>query len=363
MNKDLVYWSLIYKIWGIKGTKLLYKLLPLVKGEKLWLMNRKDIIHNLPFIPEDFIDELVYKRKRTSFNDYAATISNLKVEIISFLDNIYPESLKNIAYPPPLLHIRGGLLKKNLSIAIVGARKASIYGKKVAQDMAEKLSKSDILVVSGMARGIDTYAHKGALLGRGGTIAILGSGIDVIYPRENISLYRDIIESNKGAVISEFPLGTPPFKHNFPMRNRIISGLAQGILVVEASEKSGSLITVEQGLEQGKDVFVIPGQITNPLAKGCHKLIKEGAKLVDSIDDILDEYGQMNFLFEAEEKKENLSDLEYALMSIIKENPLTSEEINKKLDIPLNKIISLLTMLEIKGYVKQLPGRKFFCIN
>ena len=219
-------------------------------------------------------------------------------------------------------------------------------------------------IISGLARGIDAAGHEGALVGEGGTVAVLGSGLDIIYPRENYNLYKRIINSGKGAVISEFPLGTAPLKLHFPLRNRIISGLAQGILVIEAGAKSGSLITAELGLEQGKDVFAIPGPITSPLNQGSHKLIKEGAKLVENIDDILEEYGQLS-LFKNENKKRTiqLTELEKKILDSLCIEPLTIDEIAFKTELSVSSVISTLSLLQIKGLVKETAGRKFMTLN
>ena len=211
-------------------------------------------------------------------------------EIYINSDN-YPERLRNIYDPPKKLYVLGNFkILKEKAIAIVGSRKATEYGKKVAFQISQELTKENINVVSGLAIGIDTYAHLGAILiqNQAGTIAVLGSGIDVIYPKENIELARKIIQTG-GCIVSEYPLGTKPNKINFPQRNRIISGLSDGVVVVEASEKSGSLITAEFGIEQGKEIFAVPGNIDNPLNRGTNKLIQDGAKMVLSSKDILEE--------------------------------------------------------------------------
>lgn len=203
----------------------------------------------------------------------------------------YPERLRNIYDPPKKLYVLGNFkILKEKAIAIVGSRKATEYGKKVAFQLSQELTKENINIVSGLAIGIDTYAHLGAvsIQNQASTIAVLGSGIDVIYPKENIELARKIIQTG-GCIVSEYPLGTKPNKINFPQRNRIISGLSDGVVVVEASEKSGSLITAEFGIEQGKEIFAVPGNIDNPLSKGTNQLIMDGAKMVLSSKEILEE--------------------------------------------------------------------------
>lgn len=226
----------------------------------------------------------------------------MKIEEISINSKEYPEKLKNIYDPPSKIYVLGNKeLLKQKGIAIVGARKATQYGKKVAYRISKELAEKEINIISGLAIGIDTCAHLGAILAEnivqstiqqrlskiGKTIAVLGSGINNIYPRENIELARKIIKSG-GCIISEYPLNSKPEKLHFPQRNRIISGLSDGVLVVEASKTSGSLITAEFALEQGKEVFAIPGDITKEQSKGCNELIKDGAILITSIQEIID---------------------------------------------------------------------------
>lgn len=202
------------------------------------------------------------------------------IDIISIEDKQYPYILKEIYDPPICLYIRGNKeILNNKSISIVGCRKATDYGRKVARDFAYNISKQDINIISGLAIGIDSEAHLGAVEANKKTIAVLGNGLDTIYPKENINLSQKILDSG-GTIISEYPLGTKPKKENFPARNRIISGMSNGLLVVEAKEKSGTLITVDFALEQGRDVFVVPGNIVSENSAGTNDLIKQGAKLV-----------------------------------------------------------------------------------
>ncbi len=212
-----------------------------------------------------------------------------KIEVVTIADSDYPESLRQIPDPPLVLYFKGKSDWTGFNFAIVGSRKASLYGLSVAEKFAQQLAALGVVIVSGMARGIDTASHKGALKAKGATLAVLGSGLLNIYPPENESLAEKIAES--GAVISEFPLNTPPLRENFPRRNRIVSGLARGVLVVEAAERSGALITADLALDQGKDVFAVPGKVDSPTSLGANHLIKQGAKLVNSIEDILEEYG------------------------------------------------------------------------
>ncbi len=211
----------------------------------------------------------------------------MKIEEITINDNRYPNSLKQIDNPPNKLYCLGNIdLLNNVCIAIVGCRNMSKYGEKIAKIFSEGLSKEGATIVSGLAKGIDSVAHKYSFSNLGRTIAVLGCGIDVIYPKENENLYREIIK-NDGLIISEYPLGTKPDKDNFPRRNRIISGLSCGVIVVEAKKKSGTMITVDYALNQGKDVFVIPGNIDSLNSTGTNELIKEGARMVTNYKEVL----------------------------------------------------------------------------
>lgn len=214
-------------------------------------------------------------------------LNKSKIKIIKIEDKDYPEKLKNIYNPPKELYVLGNeKILNETAIAIVGSRDCTKYGAQNAYKFAYEISKRNIGVISGFARGIDAYAHKGALLEKGKTIAVLGCGLDIIYPSENFELYKKIVQVG-GAIITEYPLGTKPEKYHFPERNRIISGLAEKILVIEAKERSGALITVNYALEQGKDVYAIPGNITSLNSVGPNELIKEGAFIVTNIQDIV----------------------------------------------------------------------------
>lgn len=212
------------------------------------------------------------------------------IHLVTIKDREYPESLKNIYDPPIALYVLGdkNILNK-FSIAIIGCRECSEYGKNIARYFAYNIAKNDAVIISGLAKGIDSEAHIGTLKADGKTIAVLGNGLDRIYPKENIELAREIIKMG-GALITEYPLRTSPQRKNFPERNRIVSGMSKGILVVEAKEKSGTLITVDFALEQGRDVFAIPGNLNSPNSVGTNELIKQGAKIVTNYTDILDEY-------------------------------------------------------------------------
>ena len=270
--------------------------------------------------------------------------------------------MRNIYAAPFALYVKGKLPPKDMKIlAVVGARECSAYGMEVAKYVAGMVAKQGIAIISGLARGIDTYAHMGALGVDGITYGVLGCGIDICYPRENIKLYMDM--QNKGCIISEYAPGISPYACNFPMRNRIISGLSDGILVIEAREKSGSLITVDMGLEQGKDIYAIPGRITDKLSGGCNNLIKMGAKLIASPQDILEEF---EFQYSNSNQDNNLSlhllsPEEQIIYDTLNLNPKHIDEIALETRISIYILMEKLLEMELKNIVKQ-SIKNFFII-
>ncbi|MGI6225051.1 MAG: DNA-processing protein DprA [Peptococcales bacterium] len=360
--RDKVFWSAVQKIWGIKSNKILIRVMGKIAGKDFWNLSTKELQRNFPEIPQEMVACLFAEKNRVNIEKEFHKLSKQKVKIIGIYDKDYPKNLKNIYDSPPLLYVKGHLVECNLKIALVGSRKASPYGKKTALKLAQDLSNNGIQIISGLARGIDACGHQGALVGRGGTVAVLGSGVDVIYPRENIKLYQEIINFENSCVLSEFPLGTEPQKFYFPLRNRIISGLADGILVIEAGEKSGSLITAELGLEQGKDVFAVPGPIDNLLYKGSHKLIKDGAKLIDCVEDILEEYGQLTLFKDITKNTEQLSPMEKEILAFLSSEPVSLDNIINNTKLSTQEILTTLSLLEIKGYIKEVRGRKYISL-
>jgi DNA processing protein len=262
------------------------------------------------------------------------------------------------------------LNKDDINIAIVGSRQASTYGKYTTERISRELALKGVTIVSGMARGIDSAAHSGAITAHGRTIAILGSGLDVIYPPENKKLFNDIIEN--GAVISEFPLGTPPRSANFPARNRIISGMSYGVVIVEAGEKSGSLITARLALEQGREVFAVPGSIDAAGSRGTNKLIKQGAKLIENTDDILEEIMpqiELNTAFKPafvsnteeilKEHSEVSNGVDQKIIDFVSRGRIHIDDLISSTGLSSADILSALTKMELAGIVQQHPGKLF----
>lgn len=288
--KNVEYWIWLSRIEGI-SSKILIELLNKYKSPKiLWNKTKEELIED--GIKEDYAEKLIDSSCRTNLDKYLNYMKKNNIEIISLYDTYYPDKLKVIYDPPIVLYVKGNKkILNNKSIAIVGCRLPTAYGKNIANNMAYNLSVNNINIISGLARGIDTCSHIGCLKANGTTIAVVGCGLDRVYPEENKSLFENIIKSG-GAIVSEYVIGTKPLAKNFPRRNRIISGLSNGVIVIEAKEKSGTLITADFALEQGKDVYAVPGNITSINSYGTNELIKQGAKVATSVQDILEDFGQ-----------------------------------------------------------------------
>ena len=314
-------------------------------------------------ISEKIIAVLLDPKYKDNMEPYMHKIEKSGIKVFRSVDEDYPSNLKSIPDFPPVLYVRGSIEEQDQkAIAIVGSRTATQYGMNMAEELAYGLAMRGVTVVSGMARGIDTYAHRGALQAGGRTVAVLGCGVDISYPPENKNLIDKVVKS--GAVISEFAAGMKPLPANFPARNRIISGLSMGVVVVEAAEKSGALITVDFALEQGRDVFAVPGNASSMVSEGTNRLIKDGAKLITCVDDILEEFGTIKengIRKERPKVKEyaGLDDDERRLVENLDDDPTHIENLLKKTGYNIQKVNTILTMLEMKGVLKQLPG-KFF---
>jgi DNA processing protein len=285
------------------------------------------------------------------------------VKIIPFGSGIYPARLRSIADPPPCLYVKGEIRREDdKAVAVIGTRSASHYGRRVARDLCRGLASLGFTVISGMARGIDGVAHDEALNAGGRTIAVLGSGVDRAYPPEHRKLYDRISEN--GAVISELPLGAPPLAFNFPARNRLISGLSAGVVVVEATEKSGSLITAAIALEQGREVFAVPGEVGSSRSRGGHRLIRQGAKLVENVDDILEEIAPQ--LVARDRQPAALRTLPvdaqpetHKIFDLLQERSLHIDEVIEASGFSASRVSQILLELELQGFLKQLPGNRY----
>jgi len=372
---DLKSLITLNKVEGFGATGL-RKLLDFFESPQDILQNA-DKLAKIPAITPRLADRIVRIKKESNPSRELELAAKENIRIVSVFDESYPANLKNIFSPPILLYVKGELLAEDIaSIAIVGSRRPTIYGRLTAERLATELAEKGMTVVSGMARGIDTASHKGVLKVKGRTIAVLGSGLDVIYPSENRSLAEQI--ANSGAVISEFPMGTRPLRKNFPRRNRVISGLSLGVVVVEAARKSGSLITASFALDQGREVFAVPGKIDSYASKGTHNLIKQGAKLVEDSEDIIEELSPIlkecikddfrgivarDGLFGSPEKlgieEAVLKPQEEKIYSVLSSKARHIDEIVRDVHLSVSQISSILTKLEIKNLVKELPGKMF----
>lgn len=327
---------------------------------------RKDLLQ-----VEGMSDRLINAIKRQTVPDSVKKelekIQQKGIKILTLTNTDYPALLREIPDPPPCLYVYGCISAAKKNISIVGSRNATQYGLDTTQRLGHDLASLGMTIVSGMARGIDTAAHEGALMARGKTIAVLGSGLDKIYPKENETLFHRIAET--GAVISEFPLGAEPEAHHFPMRNRVISGLSLGTVVVEATLRSGSLITARLATEQNREVFAVPGSINSFKSTGTHTLIKQGAKLVEQAGDIMEEIspwlddtvtedscvGNVNI-----NAKPPLSPMETTVLGALEHYPLHIDDLTRKLDMEPSDLSGTLLCLELKGVVQQDPGKLFY---
>ena len=296
---------------------------------------------------------------QTGLQDTLTWLAQANNHLVTLSDADYPKALLEIADPPPLLYAKGNLaLLNKLSIAIVGSRNASVQGEKNAEAFAQGLAEHGLCIVSGLALGIDGAAHRGALKAKGDTIAVVGTGLDMVYPAQHRDLAHQIASS--GLIISEFPLGTLSKPQNFPRRNRLISGLSLGCLVVEANLKSGSQITARLSAEQGREVFAIPGSIHSPLAKGCHQLIKQGAKLVDSLQDIVEELNLSKAVSAtlAEENSPTNQD-QQTLLESMGYDAISIESLVQLTGLTVSTLSSMLTLLELEGRITGLAGGQY----
>ncbi len=308
------------------------------------------------------IARILDKNSIKDLTQYEKKVRIKGAEILTDFDDDYPEALKSIDDRPMILYVRGSLKKEDaVAIGIVGSRKATSYGKWACEKISGDLAGLGVTIVSGMASGIDTYAHRAALDSEGRTIAVLGCGVDVVYPQKNKTLYEEI--SSNGAVISEFPLGTQPLPYHFPMRNRIISGLSLGIAVIEAQEKSGSLITASYAASQGKEVFAVPGNINSLYSSGTNLLIKDGAKPLLTTEDIIEEIPVLRSnsrkMSNKGHEKIPLSETEKKVLGVLQEGPLHSDIIALRTGLDISTVLGTLMILEMKETIKELSSRTF----
>lgn len=353
LDNDTKYWVAFNRIPGIGRVR--YALLEKHFGrlENAWTASVAEL--KAAALDQKSIDLIVAQRPKISPDEEMERLARHRVKALTWNDPQYPKRLKEIYDLPPVLYLRGELKEGDeWSLAVVGTRRPTPYGRQAAEELAYGLARNNVTIVSGLARGIDAIAHRAALDAGGRTIAVLACGLDMVYPREHSRLALDI--AAHGALVSDYPLGTQPRGEYFPRRNRIMSGLSLGVLVVEGDVKSGAMITASLALEQNREVFALPGSIFSPQSRGTHALIQDGAKLVQRVEDILEELN-LTMVPQQLQMREALpaTDTEAAVLRHITTEPLHIDELRQKCDMPMATVSSVLAMLELKGLV-QLAG-------
>ena len=325
-------------------------------GDGKTIYNIEEIhLRFLNFLESRDVDTILRSKKEWEIEKCWEKLQEQGIRMIPYFSEEYPKKLTNISQPPYALYVKGSLPRENqVSVAIVGARRCTHYGEQIALEYGEALASEGIQIISGMARGIDGAGQRGALNAGGATYGVLGCGVDICYPRENIGVYMDI--QQKGGIISEQIPGQPPLPAYFPERNRIISGLADVVLVIEAKEKSGSLITADMALEQGKDVYALPGPVTSSMSQGCHRLIRQGAGILISPEDLLIELGinivnQGQIIDKNEKVLESTENMVYSCLGLF---PKGMSQLLEETGLNVQELLEQLITLEMKGYVKEI---------
>ena len=355
---DLKYWLGFNAVSGIGPAKIQALLGAFGDLEPAWRAT-EDHLRDIGFDVRA-IESLRETRRTLDLDRLVAQVETSGAHVLTWDNPDYPSLLRQISAAPPVIFVRGGFEPVDQwAVAIVGTRRLSAYGRLVAHDLATGLARNGITIVSGLARGIDGVAHRAALEADGRTIAVMGCGIDRVYPPEHRDLAHAIV-AGQGAIVTDFPLGTEPSSANFPARNRLISGLSLGVLVIEAGERSGALITARFALEQDREVFAVPGNINSPVSVGTNRLIQQGAKLVMGIEDILEE---LNLRMASEQAAAQVvlpdSAEEAALLSQLSTQPLHVDDLGRLTGMPSYLISSTLTMMELKGMVQQVGGMNY----
>ncbi len=355
---DLKYWLGFNLVKGIGSAKTQALLDAFDSVAAAWMATESQL-KKLGF-DQRAIQSLSEARATLNLDACLAQVEKAGISLLTWDSPAYPAYLREIPSPPPVLYVQGELQERDrFAMAVVGTRRLTTYGRQVTRDLVTGLVQSGVTIVSGLARGIDAVAHKTALDLNGRTIAVLGSGLDCVYPTEHRSLAQQIAAGN-GAVISEYALGVQPDAKNFPPRNRVISGLSLGVVVVEAGEQSGALITTKFAIEQDREVFAVPGNVTSPVSRGPNRLIQQGAKLVLSVEDILEE---LNLQLAVEQTAVQLAlpgtAEEIALYQQLTAQPIHIDELSRTTGLPSSVISSTLTLMELKGMVQQVGGMNY----
>jgi DNA processing protein len=357
---DIKYWIGFTLIPGIGRVRFSRLEQHFGKLERAWQASATEL--EMAGLDNRSIEAITAMRPKISLDAEMEKLERYRVTVLTWKDEAYPSRLKEIYDPPPVLYVRGSLTPEDdWSLAVVGTRRPTFYGREVAEQIVGDLARNRITIVSGLAKGIDATAHRAALDSGGRSIAVFGCGLDIVYPREHVKLARQIMEN--GALISEFPLGTTPRRENFPLRNRIMSGLSLGVLVVEAGEVSGALITAGHALEQNREVFAVPGSVLSAVSRGTNRLIQEGAKLVSGANDILEELN-LTMAVQQIEVKELVpaTETESIILQILRNlspEPTHIDEVGHQSRLPIATVSSALSMMELKGMIKQVGGMNY----
>lgn len=359
MMNDIIYWLMLKATRGV-GNRLFLRLLERFESPEHVLKAPQAEILTIQGVTPSVASSIARQRPTEGVIEDLRLVKKHGAHIVTFADPRYPLLLREIHDSPPLLYVFGNLRPDSVNIAVVGSRNATPYGLTVTERLSSDLATQGLTIVSGMARGIDTAAHKGALAAGGETIAVLGCGLGTVYPPRNKKLFERIRQN--GAVITEFPFLAEPEAHHFPVRNRIISGLSVGTVIVEATQKSGSLITARLAVEQGREVFAVPGSITSFKSMGTNSLIKQGAKLVEHTGDIIEELNFPNDRPAAISRPAPIVQMtpdEKIVLDKLTSCPVHIDDLLRQLELPAGKLSSLLLHLELKGMVTQSPGNQF----
>lgn len=361
MNDDKRFWVGFTLVKGIGAVRLQALLDYFGDAQTAWGASPFELV--AAGLSPKLAERVVQVRSSLNLEDYLAQAARNNIRILTWDDPEYPAQLKEIDQPPPVLYLRGEITAEDSwSVGIVGTRAVTPYGRQVAEELATVLAHNGVTVVSGLARGVDAVAHSAALKAGGRTLAVLGSGVDKIYPPEHRTMAEKI--ATQGAIVSDYAPGTPPDSSNFPPRNRIISGLSMAVVIVEAGDTSGALITAEFAIEQARDVFAVPGNIYAPQSKGPNRLIANGAKPLLSPQDVLTALDLTRNVERREVRKAIPGDAtEAALLDLVGFEPLHVDEIRNRCGLPIDKVSAALTMMELKGMVRQVGGMNYVAVR
>lgn len=357
MNAELPYYLAFARVKGIGAVRIRKLKAHFGSLQLAWSASEFDLA--AAGLDAKVIGALAQARRSIVPEQEVERLASVGAAAITWEDAGYPKLLREVADPPPVLFVKGALTEADAwAVSIVGTRHATVYGREVTEMLAGELARNNITIVSGLARGIDAIAHQAALKAGGRTVAVLGCGVDVVYPPEHRRLAQQIVEN--GALVSDYPIGTPPDALNFPPRNRIISGLSLGVVVVEADDRSGALITAEFAAEQGRDVFAVPGNIFNRTSRGTNRLIQQGAHIVLDVQSILEELN-LNMVADRVEVEAAVpeNDIEREILARLSHEPTQVDELVRALAMPAADVTATLALMELKGLVRQATGTSY----